>query len=185
MNNLSSLINVDPNFFYKQLGMKVPINPMTIAKNLDIDIETEPDLDRMGYSGEVFIRDGKAVIWVNGLEPIERQRFTVAHELGHLFLHMLQKEGDSQGFRDGASNFKRNKLWDGIEYEANNFAARLLMPRFEVLNIANDIIQQFNEQYGRKAKMTTESFISRMAKRFEVSFQAMKNRLTYMKMIPI
>jgi Zn-dependent peptidase ImmA (M78 family) len=51
-----------------------------------------------------------------------RARFTVAHELGHLFLHQ-----DTGGF----ARFSRDtamKIYESSEWQADNFAAELLMP---------------------------------------------------------
>lgn len=62
-----------------------------------------------------------------------RDRFTIAHELGHLFLHMgymvnPDKWRESSDYKDGV--FYR--FGHGIEeVEANAFAAALLMPRKE------------------------------------------------------
>jgi Zn-dependent peptidase ImmA (M78 family) len=51
-----------------------------------------------------------------------RPRFTVAHELGHLFLH--QKE--SQRFARASSS--QIQPYENSEWQANTFAAELLMP---------------------------------------------------------
>lgn len=64
-----------------------------------------------------------AVIWVNAADAPVRQRFTIAHEIGHLMLH---KTGTL--FRDGPG-----VEIDGQEREANQFAAELLMPEHMVL----------------------------------------------------
>lgn len=51
-----------------------------------------------------------------------RARFTLAHEMGHLFLHQ-----DTGGF----ARFNRNtsmKIYESSEWQADNFAAELLMP---------------------------------------------------------
>lgn len=58
----------------------------------------------------------------------ERIRFSIAHELGHLFLHMLQQDGclsPDTYFRGKQSNSSF------VEWEANEFAASLLMPKDE------------------------------------------------------
>lgn len=60
-----------------------------------------------------------------------RQRFSIAHELGHLFLHMLNQNGkpDKVAYFRGKEN--NNSF---AEWEANEFAASLLMPREEFIN---------------------------------------------------
>lgn len=52
------------------------------------------------------------VFWVNSNKPLDRVRFSVAHELGHLILHEDRPIDDSQA-----------------EREADQFAAAFLMPR--------------------------------------------------------
>jgi hypothetical protein len=49
----------------------------------------------------------------------ERRRFTLAHELGHYFLHSQQGKRSIQATRSGSGP---------VEWEANWFAAALLMP---------------------------------------------------------
>lgn len=58
---------------------------------------------------------GYPVIFVNGNFPNDRIRFTLAHELGHLVMHLRNGE-------EGADPELQ-------ELQANNFAAEFLMPR--------------------------------------------------------
>ncbi len=68
------------------------------------------------------------IIMVNPTHSIERQRFTIAHELGHLVLHQYTSpHADGMQrvrFRDDTSSAGT----DRDEIEANQFAAELLMP---------------------------------------------------------
>ena len=77
-------------------------------------------------SGLVVELDGGAAIGVNSSQAPVRQRFTIAHELGHYLLghherfHIDLGRGDSDGTPPG---------YDWIsERAANDFAAELLMP---------------------------------------------------------
>jgi Zn-dependent peptidase ImmA (M78 family) len=69
-------------------------------------------------------RDGeRAVLWVNGNQVPRRQRFTLAHELGHAWCR-----------HDGAlhpDTFETlsGKTSNPYEVQANSFAAQFLMPR--------------------------------------------------------
>lgn len=63
-------------------------------------------------------------------DPIKRQFFTVAHELGHYFLH---KKNQEIFYRKQAIQFNGEGTLE--ETEANWFAASLLMPKELVLNI--------------------------------------------------
>ncbi|OHA58827.1 MAG: hypothetical protein A2571_00375 [Candidatus Vogelbacteria bacterium RIFOXYD1_FULL_44_32] len=74
-------------------------------------------------------------IYINRSKPKTRQYFTVAHELGHLFLHseFIKSEEimiDGEGTLDGGRTLFRldDAIGTKLEIEANNFAASLIMP---------------------------------------------------------
>lgn len=77
-------------------------------------------------SGQIRYRveDGKYEIKVNVADAPVRQRFTVAHEIGHFLLHLDDITGD--GIKDTV--LFRSKLSDRKEAEANKMAAILLLP---------------------------------------------------------
>lgn len=64
-------------------------------------------------------------IGINSLHHPNRQRFTMAHELGHYFLHRDRGE-----FEDGLL-FRKDNQSNPAERQANEFAALLLMPLVE------------------------------------------------------
>ncbi|WP_081639512.1 ImmA/IrrE family metallo-endopeptidase [Euryhalocaulis caribicus] len=100
-------------------------------------------------------------IKVNKFEVPERQRFTVAHEIGHYLLHEPHiKSGivDSIMYRSNLSSKK--------ETEANKIAAEIIMPRIE-LETALD----------RMGGLTSDDDVSQLAHDFRVSLPAMKIRL--------
>lgn len=66
----------------------------------------------------VRLDDGPAIIFYNSRCSIGRQRFTIAHELGHLLL----------GHQGDLLNREPSPMDNPIEREANAFAARLLAP---------------------------------------------------------
>jgi len=68
-------------------------------------------------------RDGTgAMAWVNGAQALERQRFTVAHELGHVCCRHAQTTIDTAATISATAS-------DPREVQANAFAAELLAPR--------------------------------------------------------
>ena len=123
--------------------------------DLDSTISLFPDL-KVEYipmeptkSGALFFKDGYWIIQVNVNHNKKRQRFTLAHELGHYILH---KERNSD-FKD--TIFFRNEILDSMEYSANEFASQLLMPEnnirksIEIDNVKN--IGTLAELYGVSA----------------------------------
>ena len=81
-------------------------------------------------SGMAFVKDNMRAIVVNSLHHPNRQRFTIAHELGHHLLHMPLLE---RGVHVDKAIFRRDQHASSgtrpFEIEANQFAAELLMPR--------------------------------------------------------
>lgn len=118
-----------------------------VAQRLGIAVNRAKD---PGWAGACKSAGKDAAIWVDNKDPDTRQRFTIAHEIGHLILH---PEGIE--FRD--TSFQGNQL----EVEANNFAAELLMPRWMVM--------PYVKIYGMDAKT--------LASIFNVSITAMEIRL--------
>jgi Zn-dependent peptidase ImmA (M78 family) len=111
-------------------------------------------------------------IAVNKTHHPNRQRFTIAHECGHLHLHADQgdrlwvdKSYSTIVYRDSTSS-TGDKL---AEIQANQFAAGLLMPE-SLLN--EDMTQDLSDVD-----------ISRLAVRFRVSEQAMSLRLVSLGML--
>lgn len=70
----------------QRFGMNaMPVPVERIARALGAQLRYSP-LDNE-ISGMIFIRDGAPIIGVNSLHHPHRQRFTIAHEIGHLELH--------------------------------------------------------------------------------------------------
>ena len=128
-------------------------------------------------SGMVHRRpDGSGVIGVNSSHSPTRQRFSIAHEIGHLLLHSNEEvhidEKRPLGRRDELSS----QAVDASEIEANQFAAELLMPESlvheSVNNLAND-----------DPDTSVEEAIEELARTFGVSQLAMTHRLTNLRII--
>ena len=84
-------------------------------------------------SGELRpLERGRFEIVVNAADPETRQRFTIAHELGHFIYHrhlIGSGVGDDRAYRSaGAGIYKNTMIGPAEEREANQFASGLLMP---------------------------------------------------------
>ena len=84
--------------------------------------------------GRVTKKDDAFSISIPQNQPNARKNFTVAHELGHLFLHMGYQIDDELWSRSGNVVFNRYGNSE-IELQANEFAAAFLMPKQEYKNI--------------------------------------------------
>ena len=79
-------------------------------------------------------------IFVNSYHGYKRQRFTIAHELAHYFLHRNRQSR----FADHV--FARSLHEQSpMEVEANEFAAKLLMPKEEFRKAIEDGITKISE----------------------------------------
>jgi|SRR6516164_8204568 Zn-dependent peptidase ImmA (M78 family) len=90
------------------------------------------ELSEDDFSGMIYSGDDEIVIVINSGHPQTRQRFTIAHEIGHLVLHrdvLGTKVHLDRTFQFRLHRDKRSSLGtDRLEIEANKFAAELLMP---------------------------------------------------------
>ena len=85
-----------------------------LGESEDGFISVRPDLAKKGLD---------KVIGVNSKRPIEYKRFIIAHEFAHYILHCPEKSGAIYLHRE---NMKGK---NGMENEADYFAACLLMPK--------------------------------------------------------
>lgn len=109
----------------------------------DISIEYIP-LDA-SISGKLYRMDGRWIISINKEHHINRQRFTLAHELAHYVLH----RSESESFTDTV--FFRGASVNNFEYAANEFAAKLLMPEDKVRTVVRggtNNIKDLAESFG-------------------------------------
>lgn len=93
------------------------------------------ELDEDKTSGATLFKENEFSILISTGKPATRQHFTLAHELGHYFLHqdILREEHgivDGDESLDGPNILYRldDAKTKRIETEANNFAASLIMP---------------------------------------------------------
>jgi len=156
---------------------EVPIEK--IAKRHGIDVRCHP-IDEEGVSGFLARQPGRgAIIGVNSHHSAKRRRFTIAHELGHYFLHGEQGQQEvhvdrTQQFTVKLRSALSSQGEDTEEVEANLFAAELLMPtRFIERDFAR---QSFDLSDDDEAVAT-------LANRYGVSTQAMSIRLAYLGLI--
>lgn len=102
-----------------------PTDLMGLAADLGIRIRYE---DIGDFAGKIERDPGGAeagfVITLNKAHALNRQRFTLAHEIAHFIKHRKQLEAGD--IVDNA--LYRSLLPEPMEWEANRYAAQLLMP---------------------------------------------------------
>lgn len=137
-----------------------PIQTVPLAEALGLNVwhvrEWEDHI-----SGMILKNNGQGgksgyAIYVNANHHVNRRRFTTAHEIAHFVLHE-NLIGD--GITDDA--LYRSKLTGGIEAQANQYAADILMP-INLINI--ELANGLNT-------------IEELADKFQVSKSAMSIRM--------
>jgi Zn-dependent peptidase ImmA (M78 family) len=147
--------------------MRCPVAVDYIVQTKGITVRFIPLEEEL--SGMIFVKD-TAIIVVNSLHHLNRQRFTLAHELGHFELHMKEIGAEvhvDKKFLAFARDAKSSLGWDRREVEANRFAGELLVPQ-------QLLIQELR---GRLVDAENEGLIADLANRFEVSRQMMTFRI--------
>lgn len=145
---------------------KPPVPVEELARRAGLVLKFEP-LAGDAMSGMLHRKAQGALVGVNSLDSPTRQRFTIAHELGHFLLHDKELHID-ESYPLRFRNDKSSKGVDGAEIEANQFASHLLMP---AAFLENDV-----RELGPIDVDDTET-IATLAKLYEVSPQAMTLRL--------
>jgi len=130
-----------------------PVLPREIAQNYGIEVVFAAFPTHISEVMGFYDFDGRK-IFVNADDHVNRQTFTIAHELGHALLHI--------DFREQYQVLLRRPMGaeaDPLEKEANHFAAKLLVPK------------RFLDQYYKIAS------VSELARLFVVSEEVIRYRL--------
>ncbi len=146
--------------------MNVVVDPVKLAHALGARV-FNAKFGEGHVQGLVARRQGTTQVYVETDDPPYRKRFTIAHEIGHLVLHLGPGDGEivdtADAFRtetdpDAAWTAERRREW-----EANVFAAALLMEA--------DLV---------RTKWMEIQSLEGMAEWFQVSRQAMALRLGFL-----
>ncbi len=116
----------EPERLLQQAGVKVPPIPVDqIAQQCGAQIRYAPYDGEM--SGLLFQAEANIIIGVNSLHTRSRQRFAIAHELGHLALHGSKDLHLDRNFSAVRKHGDDIRI-DQAESDANDFAVNLLVP---------------------------------------------------------
>lgn len=141
----------------------LPIDPEPVAMKLGAAVIRQPSPAEL--SGMLLRRDGQAVIGLNDTLPPARQRFALAHLVGHLHLHRQRDLLLDTVERHALGNLASLPT-DREEAEANRVALELLAPEAAVRHAA--IEADFR---------TAAQLVDLLAPRFDLMQSAMAARL--------
>lgn len=145
--------------YYQQMGL-----PMDASIPIETIIESNDELvlsfKDLGINDAYIkrIADDRFEIAVNNKHHPNRQRFSMAHEYAHYLLH----RGKINSMAEGERILHRNGDRNSIEYQANTFAAELLMPVVLVR-------RAFRLSHGNLARMALELGVSKESLKYRLS----------------
>ena len=147
-----------------------PIPVEQIAQNLGAEVCYMPFEGEGEVSGMLYRDLDQKVIGVNSLHNPNRQRFTIAHEIGHLLLHrdlISESVHVDKQFRVLMRDSHSATGLETIEVQANQFASELLIPSslFDPTKIAPSDIDDDAQRDD-------------LAKKFRVSRQMLEYRIS-------
>lgn len=157
--NLIDSGRTEPSDLASLFGYHAPaVSVFDIAKRMGASLFYLPEKD--GHlDGLLRIQAGEPEILINRKHHIHRQRFSVAHEIGHLLLHSETLLSGTMNSLVLYRDTSVGKNTSQVEREANRFGSRLLIP--------DDLIEQYSLHYG----------LDDLAALFQVSPEAMAIRL--------
>jgi Zn-dependent peptidase ImmA (M78 family) len=142
----------------------VPVEEIALAEGLTV-VRSAAEWSESGF----LLRDGATtIIGINSRNAPKRQRFTIAHELGHWCLHEKQRLIIDHSVMIYKRDDVSSQATDQQEIEANRFAAEILMPRDMIKSVAKSL---------RANAASREDFVTTIAREFDVSIEAMGYRL--------
>jgi Zn-dependent peptidase ImmA (M78 family) len=127
-------------------------------------------------SGFALRQGEQMIIGVNTATSPRRQRFTIAHELGHLEIHSTSRIIVDHSVFVARRDERSSMGTDLQEVAANGFAAAILMPKTLVLTELQQMLNSADFQ-------SRDELIAKMARRFDVSNEAMGYRLINLNVI--
>jgi len=145
-------------FKHNNKSITAPIPTIDILEYLGYDIDFRSDglYKNKDILGGVIPKEKKVELNESLTKNEGRLNFTIAHEIGHIILHVNNKDNDFF-FRSDNNYEDENKINDRkrklIENEADQFAAYFLMP-------SNIIKESFFKLYNKPVNVAKFSFIN-------------------------
>lgn len=128
---IRNMINSLTSDIIKMFNINIPIRDMT---QLVEDLGGAIEVGKFSLGGNIKKDENGFKITLSSFQDEKRKRFIIAHELGHLFLHMGYLTNKDLWNKQNNNVYYRTENHDK-EYQANEFAMSLLMPKLEYFEI--------------------------------------------------
>lgn len=163
---------------FVELDLRLDLIPYDgLKSDFGADAALIADFSGLYIDGTIFDK-----IDMIGGNQLNRLRFSIAHELGHLLLHREQFEAASitsgEHLLDWLNEHEGRKY--ELEREANEFAGRLLVPAAPLQECFDRMVPAMDAQYGRHTWVSNSEIrtlaAERIAPRFGVHPTAIETR---------
>lgn len=157
------------------------IKPIMVQKTLQDNVfallkRVEPDCVVLYYPNDDTHNNGfhveypvGHVIYINTKQHYEKQIFTAAHELGHMW-------GLDKWMRETVKDYPNDPCWD--ERVISRFAAELLMPNKEFTRSANELILDARNNGSAQVSLSAMIFVvTTLMNEFFTPFKSVVRRL--------
>lgn len=159
-------------------GTSPPVPVEQIAERLGIQVAYDPFDEKPALSGMLVREAGSSLIVVNAGYPRPRQRFVIAHAVGHFLLDGFKPVWVDAGV--GLTQQVRlrhpSHPYVAEEVRANRFAAELLMPR-------DWVCRDFETLTAQGADWDDDRVIPQLAQRYAVSSHSLLLRLLQLRLL--
>lgn len=156
-----------------------PVDVELLCDGLGVSIIPVPKLNRMFYI-DAYVSADFRTIYVDEVEfekESPRYRFSVAHELGHLLLHQKYYPVGIKDM-DEWLEISRKIATNNAEYQANFFAANLLVPSAEFAIVLD---RYYNGDFLKNVWLASdgerEKIFNSIRRKFKVSNDVIARRI--------
>ncbi|MBR5647892.1 ImmA/IrrE family metallo-endopeptidase [Candidatus Saccharibacteria bacterium] len=160
-------------------GREFPIDVEEICDELEISILPIPGLAKAKHI-DAFISMDFTSIYVDSYEyekDSNRYRFSVAHELGHFFLHRKYYPRNVKEMGKWIK-ISQNILNNYAEFQANYFAGSLLVPEEELVRVLDyEFDGSFVRNYWNASSVELGKILALVRKHFKVSDVVIARRM--------
>lgn len=142
---------------------KPPFRMTSLLSLCQVPLHPRIEIVDTPFDGYIYQRDGRYSIAVNAHHPLERQRFSIAHELGHTFFLPFRDTTRLRAASTVCGNLRHHQ--DPVEERlCNMFASELLMPE-----------RYFGPDIGNRT--IHPDLVVELARRYQASIRAVSLRL--------
>jgi Zn-dependent peptidase ImmA (M78 family) len=173
-------------------GKKLPIDiELIVERNLNILIIPIPDLRYLAHTEAFLSGNLKEIVYDPQCQDV-RIRFSIAHEIGHFILHreiIAQLRPNSYEEWKEIQQAIPDAFWGRAEYQAREFAGRLLVPRellIAELKELRPVIEKARAEIpDLEIQVIKEHVAPKLARRFYVSDEVILRRMDAENISPI